>query len=101
MLHLNSPTLTSLLREWAKATLARRSWKDALVAAASVSIFFCSGTPREIDTLLGVELVAPGFMIYQVICECLETIHRVTHASECFSQMVDELAQEIQGKGAK
>jgi hypothetical protein len=53
---------------------------------------------RGIDTL-GVEFVVPRFTIYQVLCERLETIHHVTHASECFGQMVDELAQEIQGKG--
>ena len=35
---LNSLTPTPLLREWAKATLARCSWKDALVAAANVRI---------------------------------------------------------------
>ena len=33
------PTL--LLREWAKATLASRSWGDALVAAVNVSISYC------------------------------------------------------------
>jgi WD40 repeat protein len=36
------------LHEWAKATLACGEWKDALVVAASVSISFCSGTPRRI-----------------------------------------------------
>jgi hypothetical protein len=103
MLHhvtLNLPALTSLLREWAKSTLARRSWKDALVAAASVSIFLCSGTHRGIDTL-GMEFVVPRFAIYQVICEHLETIHRIAHASECFRRMVDELALEIKGKEAQ
>jgi hypothetical protein len=35
---LNSPTPTPLLREWANATLASRSWKDALVTAANVRI---------------------------------------------------------------
>ena len=103
MLHhvtLNSPTPAPLLNEWAKATLARRSWKDALLVATSVSIFFCSGTPRGIHTLV-VEFVVPRFTIYRAICERLETIHRITHASECFRQMVDELAREIQGEGAK
>ena len=33
------PTL--LLREWAKATLASRSWRDALVVAVDVSISYC------------------------------------------------------------
>ena len=97
---LNSPTPTPLLREWAKATLARHSWNDALVAAASVSIFFCSGTHHGIDALR-VEFVVPRFTIYRVICERLETTHRIAHASECFRQMVDGLAQEIQGKEAK
>ena len=97
---LDLPTPAPLLSEWAKATLARCSWKDALLAAASVSIYSYSATPRGIDTL-GVEFVVPRFTIYRVICEHLETIHRITHASECFRQMVDELAQEIQGKEAK
>ena len=97
---LNSPTPTPLLREWAKATLVSRSWADALATAARVSIFFFSCTPHGIDTL-GVEFVVPRFAIYQVICERLEAIHRITHASECFRQMVDELALEILGKKAK
>jgi hypothetical protein len=49
---LDSPTVTPLLRVWVRATLARCSWKDALVAATSVSIFFFPGTPRRIDTLM-------------------------------------------------
>ena len=97
---LNAPTTTPLLKEWAKATLAGRSWEDALVAAASVSVFFYSGIPRGIDTR-GVEFVVSRFSIYRVICERLETIHHMTHASRCFRQMVDELSQEIQGEGAK
>ena len=32
--------LTPILREWAKATLASRSWRDALVTAANVSISY-------------------------------------------------------------
>ena len=32
---------TPLLREWAKATLASRSWRDALVTAVDVSISYC------------------------------------------------------------
>ena len=71
-----------------------------MVAAASVSILFCSGTPRGIDTL-DVEFVVLSFTIYRVICEPLETVHRVTHASECLGRMVDELAQEIKGKGVR
>jgi hypothetical protein len=97
---LNSPTPAPLLREWARATLVRCSWNDASVAAASVSIFFCSGTPRRIDTL-GMEFVVPRFTIYRVICERLETTHRIMHARECVRQMVDELALEIEGKEVK
>ncbi|KAF8552626.1 WD40 repeat-like protein [Imleria badia] len=37
---LDSQISTALLREWAKATMAGRSWKDALVTAAGVSISF-------------------------------------------------------------
>ena len=32
---------TPILREWAKATLASRSWRDALVTAVDVSISYC------------------------------------------------------------
>ena len=54
MLHetLNLPTPTPLLREWAKATLAGRSWQGALVVAANVSISFYFGIPRGIDSLM-------------------------------------------------
>ena len=34
--------LTLLLGEWARATLANGEWKDALVVAGGVSIFFSS-----------------------------------------------------------
>ena len=49
-LHSLSPT--PLLREWAKLKLAGGSWREALVAALNVSLFFCSGIPRCIDTPL-------------------------------------------------
>ena len=32
---------TSFLKEWAKATLASRSWRDALATAVDVSISYC------------------------------------------------------------
>ena len=32
---------TPLLKDWAKATLASRSWRDALVTAVNVSISYC------------------------------------------------------------
>jgi hypothetical protein len=91
---LNPPTPTPLLREWAKATLARRSWKDTLVAAASVSIFFWSGTLREIDTDC-LQFTSPGVTIYRVICERLEAIDRVTDAIECFLEMMSEFGGEV------
>jgi tetratricopeptide (TPR) repeat protein len=40
---LNSPSPTPLLREWAQSKLTGGSWRDALVTALNVSIFFCSG----------------------------------------------------------
>ena len=92
-------TPTPLLRQWAKTALTSGEWKDALAVTVSVSTSFCSGTPRGIDTP-GVEFVVPRFTIFRVICERLETIHRLTHASECFRQMVDELSQEIRGTEA-
>ncbi|KAF8556447.1 hypothetical protein OG21DRAFT_1459308 [Imleria badia] len=81
--HDNSPVLhvtrqplspTPLLREWAKATLASRSWKDTLVIAASFT--------------------APRFAIYCAICEQLEGIDRITDATECFHEMESEWAQQ-------
>ena len=41
--------------EWAKAKLTRDLYRDALLSAASVSIFFCLRTRRRhgIDTLFG------------------------------------------------
>jgi tetratricopeptide (TPR) repeat protein len=87
---LDSPTHTQFLKEWAKATLAGGSWKNALVTAASVSISFFFNLPSRPDTL-GLEFVVPRFTIYLIICECLQTIGRITDASECVRQMVDEL----------
>ena len=77
---LDSPTYTHtrFLKEWAKATLAGGSWKDALVTASSVSI----------------SVAVPRFTIYRIICEYLETIDRITDASECFRQMVDEMVEQ-------
>ncbi|KAF8551893.1 hypothetical protein OG21DRAFT_217664 [Imleria badia] len=70
----NSVTSTSLLREWAKATLASQSWKDALVAA--------------------VNFVTPRFATYQAVCECLQTVDPITHLTEFYHQMVNELSLE-------
>ena len=87
---LDSPTHTQFLKEWAKATLAGSSWKDALVTATSVSTFFYSNLRSGPDTI-GLEFVVPRFTIYQIIFEYLQTIGRITDASECVHQMVDEL----------
>ena len=94
---LNLPTSIPLLGEWAKATLASGEWKDALVAAASVSISF-SGTPREIDTR-GVEFTLPRVTIYRIICERLEAIDHIMDAIECFHEMMRELGGEVYMSG--
>jgi hypothetical protein len=39
-----------LLRKWAESQLTGGSWRDALVAALDVSISFCSGATRWLDT---------------------------------------------------
>ena len=38
--------------------------------------------------------MTPRFTIYRAICECLEAIDRISDASTCFLQVVDELARE-------
>ena len=88
---------TPLLRVWAKTTLAGCPWGDAMVAAASVSTFFRSGSPRGID-ILDVEFITPRFTVYRAVCERLEAIERITDATECFCGMANELAREIQDK---
>ena len=92
---LNSPTPTPLLREWAKAALTRRSWRDTLIAATSVSISFYPGTPRGIETLMVLQFTLPKVTIYRVICERLEVIDRVTDGIECFLEMMSELGGEV------
>ena len=49
---LHSQSTSPLLREWAKSKLTCGSWRDALAAALNVSISFCSGAPRWLDTPL-------------------------------------------------
>ena len=95
----SSPTPTPLLREWAKATLARRSWKDTLAAAADVRIFFWSGIPRGIDILTGLQFTLPRVTIYRVVCERLEKMDRVTDAIECFHHMTTELGGNMNLRG--
>ena len=95
---LSSPTPTPLLREWAKATLARGSWKDALVAATGVSIFFPSGTLCGIDTD-GLQFTLLRVTIYRVVCEHLEKMDRVTDAVECYHHMTTELGGKMNLRG--
>lgn len=84
---------TSLLKEWAKATLASCSWKDALISATSVGIFSFIHLPSS--DILGLEFVVPRFTVYWAICECLEANNRMTDASECLRQMADEMAEQV------
>ncbi|KAF8551245.1 hypothetical protein OG21DRAFT_1487133 [Imleria badia] len=66
---------SSLLKQWARAKLTCSPWKDALTAALGFE------TPRS--------------MTYRAICERLETIDRTLDASECFLQMMNELAGKM------
>lgn len=91
--NLNSTIFATLLREWAKSTLASSEWKDALVATNSVSISFCSDILCGPDILV-MEFMVPRFTIYRTICEHLESIDRTTDAYECFRQMVREFAEQ-------
>ena len=95
MLHLplNSPIPTLLLIEWAKAALVSISWKDALAAAAVVSTSFHSNIIHGPDTLC-LEFMVPPFTIYRALCERLEAIDLIMDASECFCQMVAQLAEQ-------
>jgi hypothetical protein len=78
-----------LLAEWARIKLTSYSWKDVLVAAVGVSIF---ALRCAIDLTLGLKFTVPRIMIYRAICECLEMADRLTDATDCFYQMVNELA---------
>ena len=49
---LHPPSPTPLLKEWARSKLAGDSWSDALVGAVNVSVSFCCGAPRWLDTPL-------------------------------------------------
>jgi hypothetical protein len=41
------------------------------------------------------------FSIYRALCERLETVNLIVDATECFHDMVNELAQVILGTDAK
>ena len=44
--------------------------------------------------VLGYQFAVPTFMVYQVICERLESVHRTKDASECFRQMVADMMEQ-------
>lgn len=85
-------TTTSLLKEWAKATLANRSWRDAVAVAVAVSISFCS---LYLMAPTPFEFTAPRSVVYRTICECLEANGHTTGATECFQDMMGELGEEV------
>ena len=92
---LDPPTHTQFLKEWAKATLAGGSWKDALeVVTASVRIYLYSGNPR------GTDPDDLQFTLYRVICERLEAINRLTDAIESFHEMISKLGEEVYMSGS-
>jgi hypothetical protein len=97
---LHSPSSTPLLREWAKSKLTGGSWRNALVAALNVSISFCSGAPRWLDTVR-LEFTAPRFTIYCALCDHLEMTNYITDAIECFHQMNSELVGETNTRGER
>ena len=85
---LDSPTHTQFLKEWAKQHWGvARGRMSSLPLPVLVSTFSLICLPGL--TLL--EFVVPRFTIYRIIYEYLEKIGRITDASECFHQMVDEL----------
>ena len=88
------PSLTPLLREWAKSKLTGGSWRGALDAAFKVSIPFVL-VPLVDLTLVGLEFTTSRFTIYWALCDHLETTDRVTDAVECFHQMTAELGGEM------
>ena len=87
--------LTPLLREWAKATLTSRSWRDALDLAVNVSISLRYRTLRRIDALFCLQFALPKVAMYQAIVECLEATGCIADATECFHQMMSELGKNI------
>ncbi|KAF8548528.1 hypothetical protein OG21DRAFT_750496 [Imleria badia] len=64
-----------LLKEWAKLTLTRDSWRDTLAATNG--------------------FMASRFTIYQTICTQLEAVNKITDATDCIHEMTSELGGEI------
>ena len=87
-------TPSPLLKEWAKAKLARGSWKDAIVSAVSVStpsLWYPSFDGQHARF----QFKLPRSAIYLVVCEHLKTTDRIADATECFHQMTRELGQDV------
>ncbi|KAF8547212.1 hypothetical protein OG21DRAFT_1472561 [Imleria badia] len=69
-----------VLMEWAKSKLADSSWKNTFMTAG------------------GFEL--PRFTVYRALCDCLETLDRITDATESFHEMANELARQTNSEQA-
>ena len=85
--------------KWGKVVLTKGSWKNALTSASGVSVvplLMCIVKLTHYS-----KFKVPRFTVYQAICERLETVGHIMDAIECFHEMVNELAQEIQGKEVK
>ncbi|KAF8547645.1 hypothetical protein OG21DRAFT_860256 [Imleria badia] len=63
-----------LLQQWVKLKLERRSWIDALDST--------------------IDFMASRFTIYQTICIQLDTLNKITDATECFHAMTRVLGGE-------
>ena len=96
----NLPTSAPVSRVWERAALAIRSWKEVLDAAVGVSISFHSCKYRGFDAL-GLEFISPRFTTYRAICNHLETIDYIVHATECFHGTASESAHESDSEHAK
>lgn len=61
-----------------------------------LSFFVCL-----VANVLCFQFMAPRFIIYQTLCERLETFDRIMDATECFLQMSSELGHETNSERAK
>ena len=55
--------------------------------------------PSFTRSLILLEFIAPRRVVYQTICEQLEAAARITDATECFQEMMDELGEEVYTTG--
>ncbi|KAG9310380.1 hypothetical protein JVU11DRAFT_9515 [Chiua virens] len=74
-------TYASLLTQWAKALLTNCSWRDALMSSVS--------------------FVVPRYMVYQALCEHLDTMNQITDAINCFRQMTSQIVHNLEGRQAE